>query len=608
MSVSRKDFLKYAGGAVGAGVAAGIGYPLVIKGRYQSEQPVVPGNAAELGPNGQSVLILGGGLAGLQAGCELADRGFKVTILEKSAVPGGKLKVWKDNHFAKKYFPDGYHREHGMHAIWGFYKNLREFMGRHGYGIKRMDDRESFYTFINRENAYDYQHKTHVATWPHPFDRLQMLLQPGMFIPSKFNPTEPNPMMTSGNLRAMTKLWGFNWYDDNERKFLDTMSFYEWARKCGMDKQYLKHYFDGVAEMGYFMTSKEVSALAIANFIKLPSVPRDARVDHFQWPPDDTFLYPMVKRIESKGGRILYMTEASGIVMDDSGRIAGIQTNQNLPAGRRVRRCRACGELIIGDTKHDHCPFCGAHPEMFEDLTGETRAVGTFKADHYVVAMDIPGARKFIANTELPSQDYFRRIMDLSTATILCVNLLYENTDAWEERFPTRGSVNAADFFPTGFKVIGWTQNWSSFQIPHLRKKRVDLIEVQVSQWQQFSGSSFKDIARAVHEELKTVIPQLPEPSEFYINRWDNYSGYRPGDEVNRPGIQSPVDNLMFIGDWVYVPQQSVFMERTNVTAKMLTNHLLKKIGQKDGEIEILQSGTPDWMTKFAGKFTTVRI
>ena len=359
--------------------------------------------------------------------------------------------------------------------------------------------------------------------------------------------------------------------------------------------------------MGYFMTSREVSALAIANFIKLPSVPRDARVDHFQWPPDDTFLYPMVKRIEQKGGRILYMTEASGIQMEN-GRIAGIHTNQNLPKGSRVRRCRACGELIIGDAKHDHCPYCGAHHDMLEDLTGESRAPGFFQADHYVVAMDIPGARRLIANSELRANDYFRRIMDLSTATILCVNLLYENTDAWDERFPARGAQNAIDFFPTGFKVIGWTQNWSSRQIPHLRKHRVDLIEVQVAQWQQFAGSSFKEIARAVHTELKTVIPKLPEPSDFYINRWDNYTGWRPGDERNRPGVQSPIENLMFIGDWVYVPQQSVFMERTNVAAKMLTNHLLRKIGQKDGEIEILQSGTPDWATSLLGKFTTVRV
>ncbi len=609
--LSRKDFLKnagkVAGGVIGAGAAAGFGYPLLFTGRYQQQFPELTENQVNLDPNGQSVLILGGGLAGLQAGCELADRGFKVTILEKSGVPGGKLRAWKDHQFAKKYFPDGYTREHGMHGIWGFYKNLREFMGRHNVPINRMADEHSFYTFINREGQYDIFNKIHTATWRHPFDRIQMMLMPGPHIPSAFNPTEPLDTMTWGNLRTMMKLWGFDWYNDRERLYLDSMSFHEWAVRGGMQRAYIKHYFDAVAEMGYFMTAKEVSALAIANFIKLPSVPRDARVDYFRWPPDETFLVPMVKHIESKGGQVVYMSEATGLKMEN-GRVAGVYTNQGLPKNKKVRRCRACGGIIEGDHHHDHCPYCGAHHEMLEVLDGKGKTPGFYSADHVVVAMDVPGARNFVANTPLKETDYFRKIMRLSTATILCVNLLYENTDAWENRFPDRSNMNAIDFFPTGMKVLGWTNNWSSMQIPHLREKRVDLIEVQVANWQQFAGSSWRDIAEAVHKELKTIVTKLPEPSDFYVNRWDNYTGWRPGDELNRPGVQSPVENLMFIGDWVFVPQQSVFMERTNVAAKMLTNLLLDKIGQSRGKIKILKSGTPDWPVDLLTKFTSVKV
>jgi uncharacterized protein with NAD-binding domain and iron-sulfur cluster len=65
------------------------------------------------------------------------------------------------------------------------------------------------------------------------------------------------------------------------------------------------------------------------------------------------------------------------------------------------------------------------------------------------------------------------------------------------------------------------------------------------------------------------------------------------GDEKKRPPIQSPFENLLFIGDMVFVPHPAVFMEKTNVTAKWAVNLLLDKIGQAEGRIEILPSGTP---------------
>lgn len=610
-NISRKDFLKksggYAAGGLGAVTVGGTAYSYLGNSRYKSEFPVIPGNHVSLKPNGKKVLVLGGGLAGLQAACEMADRGFEVTILEKTGVPGGKLKAWKDLHFARKYFPDGYVREHGLHGVWGFYKNLREFLARHKVGLNRFDSDESFYYFISNysERNWLIQNKTPHPTWPVPFDRLQMLLVPAMSLPpvesSNGNLTGP-----PGLLRPMLKLWGFDYSDREERLFLDTLTFKDWAETVGMPPEYLKHYFEGVAEMGYFMGTEECSALAIANFIRLAVTPADARIDYYEWPPDETFLNPMIKHVIAKGGRIVYNSEVTGFKLNN-GRVVGVSTNEHIPPGR-VRRCRVCGNLITGNQHHDHCPFCGAHHDMIETVPAQEQIARYHEADYFVVAMDVPGARKLMSTFELRDRKYFNNIMNLSTATILCVNLLYENSDAWERRFPDRDYWNAINFFPTGFKVLGFTSNWSAKQIPQLRSKKVDLIEVQVAQWQQFAGSSFREIAEAVHRELKVVVPGLPEPSDFYINRWDTYTGFRPGDERNRPGIQSPVDNLLFIGDWVSVDQHSVFMERTNVTAKMATNLLLEKEGQSDGKIEILKSGTPDWMVDSLSLFTSVKV
>ncbi len=135
--MSRRRFFGLAAGSAGAAVAA---VPLCSDPLYGVEFPHVPENHVNLPPNGKQLCILGGGLAGLQAGVEATARGFTVTILERTGGPGGKLKTWRDPSFGPDDHPvkqtesfRGVVREHGAHGIWYSYKNLREFMGRFGY-------------------------------------------------------------------------------------------------------------------------------------------------------------------------------------------------------------------------------------------------------------------------------------------------------------------------------------------------------------------------------------------------------------------------------------------------------------------------------------------
>jgi hypothetical protein len=156
----RRQFFKravLAGGAAAATVGVGaIAY--ADNGELDKDFPDIPENQVELPPNGKSVIVMGGGLAGLQAGVELAARGFKVTVLERSATPGGKLKSWRDKHFGPDHDPNkldpafaGYIREHGMHCVWGFYHNLREFLGRYGWPLAPFPDDVSMYNFFDKD-------------------------------------------------------------------------------------------------------------------------------------------------------------------------------------------------------------------------------------------------------------------------------------------------------------------------------------------------------------------------------------------------------------------------------------------------------------------------
>jgi 15-cis-phytoene desaturase len=84
-------------------------------------------------PDAPSVLVLGGGVAGMTAAHELAERGFKVTVIERRAIPGGKarsLPVIGSNTEGRTMLP----AEHGFRFFPGFYQHIPDTMCRIPFG------------------------------------------------------------------------------------------------------------------------------------------------------------------------------------------------------------------------------------------------------------------------------------------------------------------------------------------------------------------------------------------------------------------------------------------------------------------------------------------
>src|SRR5678816_1305635 len=81
----------------------------------------------------QTVAIFGGGVAGLSAAHELAERGFKVHVYERKPVLGGKarsLSVPNSGDNGRLPLPG----EHGFRFFPGFYKHVTDTMRRTPYG------------------------------------------------------------------------------------------------------------------------------------------------------------------------------------------------------------------------------------------------------------------------------------------------------------------------------------------------------------------------------------------------------------------------------------------------------------------------------------------
>ena len=66
------------------------------------------------------IIIIGGGLAGLNCAVELLDRGADVTVLEGTSIHGGKAASWRDD--------DGHSVDLGRHLVTPLYEHFLELL------------------------------------------------------------------------------------------------------------------------------------------------------------------------------------------------------------------------------------------------------------------------------------------------------------------------------------------------------------------------------------------------------------------------------------------------------------------------------------------------
>ena len=88
-----------------------------------------------LAPEGSSALVVGGGIAGLAAATGLAERGVRVTLVEREPQLGGRVRAWPlDDRSSGG--PRTMSR--GFHAFFRQYYNLRSLLRRSDPALERL--------------------------------------------------------------------------------------------------------------------------------------------------------------------------------------------------------------------------------------------------------------------------------------------------------------------------------------------------------------------------------------------------------------------------------------------------------------------------------------
>ncbi|HXP57838.1 MAG TPA: FAD-dependent oxidoreductase [Streptosporangiaceae bacterium] len=97
-----------------------------------------PAGAPDAGvlPMRPHAVVAGGGIAGLAAATGLADRGVRVTLLEREPYLGGRVGGWTEPPAAGD--AEGLPMSRGFHAFFRQYYNLRALLGRADPGLDRL--------------------------------------------------------------------------------------------------------------------------------------------------------------------------------------------------------------------------------------------------------------------------------------------------------------------------------------------------------------------------------------------------------------------------------------------------------------------------------------
>lgn len=255
---------------------------------------------------GSPVIIIGGGIAGLTAALRCAERGLKVLLFERDAVPGGRIRTVRPA-------PDLPPVDWGQHLMIGAYHatlKLADDIGSRGTLVTATGATP----FVDRDGTrYPYR----IAPLPSPFHTLPGILSLGHL-----------PFSARIGLgRAVAKALFAHRFD---RAALDTLTAREWLSRNGQSERALDGFWEAVVVSTLNTPSHEASALPLATVLArgLFGKRRDALNILPRTTLDESLVAPTVRRIIEAGGtvatgrRIVRMVIAEGRlrgVIDDSG-------------------------------------------------------------------------------------------------------------------------------------------------------------------------------------------------------------------------------------------------------------------------------------------------
>ncbi|MBB4779349.1 hydroxysqualene dehydroxylase [Streptomyces rapamycinicus] len=553
---SRRRFLTATGGAVAGVVGGGTAGALGTAG------------SAAAASSGKRVAVLGGGVSGLSAAHELAERGYEVTVYEYYDALGGKARsmdVPGTGTGGRKPLPG----EHGFRFFPGFYRNLPDTMRR----IPFPGNASGVHGNLRSGTEALFAHGSGRPDLHFPLRRATTPPAPGDLTPSWIRDQILSVLDLATHLPANEAAYfadrllvHLTSCDARREDQWEKVAWWDFIRAGEMSREYQVLLGIGqtrnlVATRAEIASTRTVGRVIIEALLLWGLLGRgmdgDADIDRvLNAPTSEAWIDPWERHLRSQGVGFVLDTEVREVV-HDGGRVSGVRV-----AARDGSRQR------------------------------------TITADHYISALPVEHARATWGPALRAADPQLGRCDTLKTDWMTGV-MFYLRT-------PTpvvHGHINCIDS-PWAVTGIGQTQFWDvrNFSRDYGDGQAHECLSAIISEWDKpgiLHGKTARECTKdeivaelwaqlkdGLNDSGKTTLRDEDRLGWFMDPAVTGLGGPDPrnreqllihptGTLYNRPSARTAVPNFFLAGDYVRTDVDLATMEGANESARRAVNALL---------------------------------
>jgi uncharacterized protein with NAD-binding domain and iron-sulfur cluster len=529
-----------------------------------------------------SVAVLGGGVGGLSAAHELAERGFEVTVYEWREEFGGKARSLPvpDSGIGER---DDLPAEHGFRFFPGFYRHVTDTMQRIPHGRGSVADHLVDAKRILLAQAEARNELIVPAELPSSINDLALLVQFvwDFSVRLRIPPWELALFME----RIFTLLTSCD-----ERRF-DEWEQLSWWEFVGADKRsekFKKFLADGLTRTLVAARAEEMSARTgglILCQLLFDIMRVGGRVDRvLDAPTSEVWINPWVERLEQLG-----------VTFRPGCKVTAIDCDGQAIAGCEVTAVDSDGQAIAGETT---------------EFDGGTEQV---VADYYVAALPVEQLRLLLTPALCAAEPRLEHLKHLVVRWMNGVMYYLDRDVALQ-----RGHAIFIDS-EWALTAISQAQFWPEVDLERRGNGKVDgILSVDVSEWLRASNHTGKKAVDSTEEEIGDEVwrqlvshiddgsldeanvvrcfldpaVQLPNPTKERINLEPLLVNTK-GSWANRPPAVTSIPNLFLAADFVRTHTDLATMEAANEAARLAVNGILDATGSTASRCETWKPREP---------------